>query len=66
MILGESGVLGLAGYVCMVAVLFVKIQSLRKYSVWIYLSAMTALAYEMLKTTGALAFSDVTSPKRQQ
>ena len=61
MILGETGVIGLIGYVCMIAVLFIKVQSLRKCSVWLYIGAMTALAYEMLETTGALAFSDVTA-----
>ena len=61
MILGETGVIGLIGYISMIAVLFIKVQSLRQCSVWLYIGAMTALAYEMLETTGALAFSDVTA-----
>lgn len=61
MIMGETGFLGLAAYLVMVGWLFLKVQRLRARSVWIYLAAMTAVAYEMLETTGALAFSDVTA-----
>ena len=61
MIMAESGFLGLAGYLAMVFSLFAKIQRLRDKSLWVYMGAICAFMYELLETTGALAFSDVTA-----
>ncbi len=61
MILAEYGFIGLACYITMVLLLFVRIQKLRTCGVWIYMAGMTGFAYEILETTGALAFSDVTA-----
>ncbi len=58
MILGESGVIGLLAYAGLVIVLFIAVLRLQKKGAWIFTAALTAFLYELIETTGALAFSD--------
>ena len=58
MILGESGVIGLLAYAGLVIVLFIAVLRLQKKGAWIFTAALAAFLYELIETTGALAFSD--------
>ena len=58
MILGETGWLGLAGYLGLMGVLAYGIFAQKTKGAWAYTAALTAVVFELLDTTGNLAFAD--------
>ena len=58
MILGESGVAGLAGYIGLTVLLAGGVLLQKGKGEWAYLTAMAAFLFELLESTGTLAFAD--------
>lgn len=56
MILGQFGVIGLAAYIVVVAVLFLRIQRLARGNRYIYYGAVTAFIYLIISSTAESAF----------
>ena len=58
MILGETGWLGMAGYLGLMAILAYGIFAQQTKGAWAYTAAITAVVFELLDSTGNLAFAD--------
>ena len=58
MIIGETGAAGLLCYLLILLFLFLDIQKLWEKGKWIYLCAAGVLLFELMETTGTIAFSE--------
>ena len=59
MILGETGFLGLAGYLLMMLWLYLRVQKVREKNIWLWFAGIAMLVFELMESTGTIAFAEM-------